>query len=162
MADERQRASDRRPAHFVEPAFGQRLLARLVDTLVALPLVGIAGIVPAGRGRVAVGLLLVAVYEITFVMKRGQTLGKILMGTRIVDRDTGELPDARQAIVRWLTVVAASLISFVIPAFDSPITPIYTLLVFVPIMRSPLHLGLHDLAAGTIVTSTADNDAARA
>jgi uncharacterized RDD family membrane protein YckC len=149
-------ADERRPPQYREPAFGQRLLARLVDTLVLLPLAALAGIVPEGKGRVATGLLLVAVYEIAFVVNRGQTLGKIVMSTQIVDRTTGALPDLRQATMRWLTVIAASVISLGVPVFDSPVTPIYTVIVLLPIMRSPLHLGLHDLAAGTIVTSTAD------
>jgi len=140
------------PPAFAEPTFGQRLVARLIDGMVLLPVILLVGAVTDGRTRAAVGLAIVAVYEVAFVVRRGQTLGKMAMGTRIVDTTSGSLPSLKQSAMRWLVVIAGSITSVVTPELD-PIEAAYTLIVLAPALRPPLHKGLHDYAAGTIVSS---------
>lgn len=137
-----------------EPTFGQRLVARLIDAVVALPLFAGAAALADGRVRVAIGLVAVALYEVFLVARGGQTLGKMAMSTRVVDRATGSPPGAGQAAARWLVLVAGSLVALALPSFE-PVAVGYALIVVLPVLRPPLHRGLHDLAAGTIVTSTA-------
>lgn len=140
------------PPGFAEPTFGQRLLGRLVDAVVVFPAALLIGAVLDGRTRAAVGLATVGVYEVVLVSRRGQTVGKIAMGTRIVDRASGSLPDMAHVVVRWLVLIAGSLVSLLVPAFAA-IDVAYTVVVLLPVLLPPLHRGLHDVAARTVVAS---------
>jgi uncharacterized RDD family membrane protein YckC len=140
------------PPSFVEPSFGQRVGAWLIDGLVAVPVILLVGTMTEGSVRRALGLALSATYQVAFVVRRGQTPGKIAMGTRIVDYESGSLPSLTQAATRWLVVVAGTVASLVLPALQ-PFTLFYDLIVMAPILRAPLHRGVHDHAAGTIVSS---------
>jgi uncharacterized RDD family membrane protein YckC len=140
------------PPGYAEPTFGQRLLARLIDSAVLSPVALLIGVSAEGQVRAASGLAVAAVYEIIFASLRGQTVGKIAMGTRIVDRATGSLPATSHVALRVLVLFAGSLVALVIPAFDN-VDILYTLVVLLPILRPPLHRGLHDMASGTTVTS---------
>lgn len=146
------RAADLIPPGFIEPTFGQRLVARLIDALVVLPAIVLIAAVTDGLARGALGLAGVAVYEVGLVAHRGQTLGKMAMGTRIVDRTTGSLPSLPQAATRWIVVIAGSVVALVVPEIE-PFEIVYTLVVLAPVLRPPLHRGLHDLVAGTVVSS---------
>ena len=146
------RLSEAPPPLFIEPTFGQRVVARLIDAVVALPVILLIGAMTEGHARRALGLALAGTYEVGLVVARGQTLGKIAMGTQIVDRVSGALPSLRQAASRWLVIVAGSLASVVIPVLE-PFEIIYTVIVLAPVLRRPLHRGLHDHAGGTIVSS---------
>ncbi len=128
------------------------MVARLIDALVVVPVILLVGVVTDGRIRSAVGLAIIAVYEVAFVVRRGQTLGKMAMGTRIVDTTSGSLPSLKQSVIRWLVLIAGSIASLIAPEID-PIDAGYTLIVVAPVLRPPLHRGLHDFAAGTIVSS---------
>jgi len=160
MADDREAAGDlerapgRRPPNYQEPTFGQRLLARLIDSVVLLPVLAVLGVIASDRAQSFSWLMIVALYEIVLVTRRGQTLGKMALRTRVVDRATGARPSLGQAATRWLTVIAGPLVAVAVPAVG-PLAAVCTLIVIVPAVRPPLHLGLHDLTAHTIVTSTA-------
>jgi uncharacterized RDD family membrane protein YckC len=140
------------PPGYREATFGQRLLARLVDVLVLLPAIIVIDLVADGRARIALGAIISGAYEIWMVSQRGQTVGKIALNTRIVDRSTGELPDTEHVVTRWLTTAAATLLTIAVPDLGA-IASIYGLVILLPILRGPLHLGVHDMAAHTIVTS---------
>lgn len=127
-------------------------MAPLVDTLVLLPVILLIAAVATGQARSALGLAVVAAYEVALVARNGQTLGKVAMGTRVVDRNSGAIPSLKQAIVRWLVVIAGAVAALVIPALE-PIEVIYTIAVLAPIIRPPLHQGIHDIVAGTVVSS---------
>jgi uncharacterized RDD family membrane protein YckC len=83
-----------------------------------------------------------AAYYIVFTVSRGQTPGKMLIGTRVVMQQTGQIPDLAPSVVRWFVpgvwvfLPGVSIISVVI----------YGWLVF-----DTLHKGLHDKAARTVV-----------
>lgn len=146
------RAAGVPPPGFAEPTFGQRLAARLIDGLVLLPVILLLAALTDGLARRALSLTVVAIYEVTLVVRRGQTVGKIAVGTRIVDFSSGSLPSLQQSVVRWLVIIAGSVASLVVPAFE-PFDAVYTVMVLILVLRPPLHRGLHDLASGTIVSS---------
>jgi uncharacterized RDD family membrane protein YckC len=72
VVDER---TETAPPGYAEPTFGQRLLARLIDSAVLLPVALLIGVSPAGQVRAANSLAVAAVYEILFVSLRGQGSG---------------------------------------------------------------------------------------
>jgi uncharacterized RDD family membrane protein YckC len=140
------------PPGFRAPTFGQRLLGRLIDTLVLMVLVSVTTLLATEGMLAVIGVLVVAAYEIVLVALRGQTVGKMVMGTCIIDRESGALPYLGQATTRWLVVIAGSVAAIGLPLLE-PIVPIYAIVVLGPILRGPLHRGLHDRASGTIVTA---------
>ncbi len=143
------------PRGYVEPTFGQRLLARLADALVLLPILVPLSLVASGRLRVALVLAVGAAYEIGMVARRGRTLGKSLFGTRIVDATYGDAPTPRQAGVRWLVMFGGGLAGLIDPAWAS-LGQVTFVVSAVPILIPPFHQGLHDHAAGTMVTAPSD------
>jgi uncharacterized RDD family membrane protein YckC len=130
---------------FREPTFGQRLGGALLDALLWLPfgalLARVWGWLPA---------LAVAAYEVGLVARDGQTIGKKLVGTRVVDVASGGTPSIGMAALRWLTVIAIPL---VVEGTGLPDPLEWTTLVLLPVLKPPLHRGLHDRSAATVVTS---------
>ena len=76
------------------------------------------------------------------------------MSVRVVDRASGTPSTLRRTTVRYLDLFVGALVVFAVPA-TGPFAVICTLIVIAPVLQPPLHLGLHDLAARTVVTSTA-------
>ncbi len=137
---------------YVEPTFGQRLIARVIDALITLIAAPVIRPVVHGRARAGVAIVLVAAYEIYFVSTRGRTPGKMAMGTQVFDASSGATPTFQQATVRWLTVIAVAIVAVPVSAVGW-VAGLYTIVVLAPVLRPPLHRGLHDLAAGTVVSS---------
>ena len=137
---------------FVEPTLAQRVLARLIDSAVLFPVVLLVGFVAEGRIRTATGMALSAAYEIVAVAARGQTVGKVVMATKVVDAASGTVPTVSHAMLRWLVLIAGSLLALAVPVV-APFDVIYTIVVLLPILRPPFHRGVHDTAARTVVTS---------
>jgi uncharacterized RDD family membrane protein YckC len=120
-------------------------------------LIGLAGgiaIVLVGDSPTgaAASLAVSFVYATAFTARTGRTPGKLATGTCAVGRTSGDVPTFRQAAVRWLVVIAASVVALVLPAI-APVAPFYGLAVLAPVLGAPLHQGLHDRAADTVVTS---------
>ena len=92
----------------------------------------------------------VAAYMIGMHARFSRTLGKMALGTMMVDRNDGSRVDLGAATIRWLTVVLGPLVAAFLV---NDVTGLWVLVVWLPILRPPLHQGLHDLAAGTVVTS---------
>jgi uncharacterized RDD family membrane protein YckC len=140
-----------RPDWFVEPTFGQRVLARLLDGLVLLVPATLLVVLP-GTATLVVGFVLHAVYETMLVARNGQTLGKAALGLRVVDADEGTTPSVAQAITRWALLLGIPTLLTLGPR---PAGLAYDVVLFALVLRPPLHRGPHDYAAGTIVTVTA-------
>jgi len=134
---------------------GSRLLARLLDGLllggVVLILLAISGRYPADTSAAALSAALPgvwwllgfsAVYEVTLVAARGQTLGKMAMRIRVAALPDGGAPGFGRSVMRWVVPVVMNIVPFL------------GLLAYVPILFDPLRQGLHDKAAGTVVVST--------
>ena len=111
---------------------------------------------PLGRGsatmqlvdlsstRTAVGLILVVVlYEVAPVALRGASLGKAMLGLRVVRLDTWGHPGVLSAALRALVLYAP----LAIPTFGLLLGS----LVIAPALLWPTRRGLHDLVAGTAV-----------
>lgn len=142
------------PPGFLEPVFGQRLLARLVDGIVmAVPVLLLTWAV-GGRGGRALAVTAVTTYELVGVGLGGRTIGKALFGTRVVDARTGAPPIPLQAVLRWLVLGGGAFVALLVPALEG-IELLWFWVVVLPVMRGPLHRGLHDRVARTIVTADA-------
>jgi uncharacterized RDD family membrane protein YckC len=91
--------------------------------------------------RVVQGLV-GAAYYIGFTSARGQTPGKMLIGTRVVMKRTGKIPAPGPAVMRW---VIPGLFVF-LPGVSVISVVIYGWLLF-----NLYRQGLHDKAARTVV-----------
>ena len=83
-----------------------------------------------------------AAYYIGFTVWRGQTPGKMLIGTRVVMEQTARIPDLGASILRW---VVPGVFVF-LPGVSVIAAVIYGWLLFDSLRR-----GLHDKAAKTVV-----------
>jgi len=86
--------------------------------------------------------LVAAAYYIGFTVSRGQTPGKMLIGTRVVMERTGQIPGLRPSAIRW---VVPGVFAF-LPGISVVAAAIYGWLLFDRRRR-----GLHDKAAKTVV-----------
>jgi uncharacterized RDD family membrane protein YckC len=91
--------------------------------------------------RVVQGLVAAAYYT-GFTVSRGQTPGKMLIGTRVVMRRTARIPGLGPSAMRW---VVPGMFVFM-PGVSVISAVIYGWLLF-----DPLRQGLHDKAARTVV-----------
>lgn len=80
-------------------------------------------------------------YEVFAVALTGKTLGKHLLGIRVLDEDTAGLPDLGQAARR-----ASPTLLGAVPFLGS-----LAFLLYLPILWSPRRKGLHDAIAETVV-----------
>lgn len=121
----------------------------MIMVLIALILVSVLQIdLEAGDGlRLPASVLIVqglvaAVYYIGFTVSRGQTPGKMLIGTRVVMERTARIPGLGASALRW---VVPGVFVF-LPGVSVVAIGIYGWLVF-----DSRHRGLHDKAAKTVV-----------
>ncbi len=140
------------PPDYEEPVFGQRLLGRLADTVLMVPVVAVVGLLVDGRGGAVLALAAITASEVGMVSVGGRTVGKVLLGTRIVDARTGAPPIPLQAVLRWAVLAAGAVVALLVPALDA-IQAGWVLLVVLPVLRGPLHQGVHDRVARTVVVA---------
>ena len=139
-------------------SIGQRIGARLLDGLIiGLPLtilVFASSDFSEDRETIStpvwVQLLAAAVsalYEIVLIRQRGQTVGKRVLGIKVVRVTDGALPDWTASIVRYVLPVVPVLV---------PVPGVFLLsiVVYLVAIVHPLRQGWHDRAAGTIVVTT--------
>jgi uncharacterized RDD family membrane protein YckC len=136
---------------FVAPTFGQRFGGRFLDSMIMIA-IGLPLALTLNRvAAISIGFAIAAVYEILGVAIWGQTVGKRVAGTRVVSAVSGDLLPA-QAVMRF---AAYGGLAFIPTALGIPfVGQLWALVVVLPILRPPLHRGLHDLAARTIVIPT--------
>jgi uncharacterized RDD family membrane protein YckC len=144
------------PPPFVYAGVGRRVVAVLVDSLIVVALAVLAMVLAVlaalvggtAAGEVTrqvkflalgasplAGFAVSLVYHLLCWGQGGQTLGKMLMGIRVVGRE-GEEIGYRRAFVRWVGYLLALL----------PLGAGFLMITFHPRRR-----GLHDLLAGTCV-----------
>ena len=144
---------------------GQRVLARVADfvivgvvivLLLAVGLGSLAGSTDANGNPGSIGvasflstLLLILVvalaYEVVLVAIRGATLGKQLVGIKVVRSADGAIPGWGPSLVRWVIPAAASFICGLLELV------VYSSFLFDSTGRLQ---GWHDKAAGTLVVSS--------
>lgn len=139
------------PEWYEEPGFIDRFIARFADHVLFLGVASLVDLAIEGRGRAAVVFVLALTYEVVATARWGRTIGKRLAGVRVADLDTGANPSPSSAFVRRVVLDAPTGIVILLPAL-STLYVVLTLVIIVPILRRPLHRGLHDLAARTVVT----------
>ena len=134
---------------------GQRIGARLLDGLIiGLPLtvlVFAASDISEDRRTVTtplwvqiVAAAVSALYEIVLIRTRGQTVGKRVLGIKVVRITDGALPDWTASVGRYVL----PLIPVLIPI---PGVFVLSLVIYLTAVVHPLRRGWHDRAAGTIV-----------
>lgn len=142
------------PSNFVEPRFSQRIVASMADGLLLIAVSFVLSRFISGDR--ALGFASTAVsgfYTVTATTLFGRTLGKLVVHLQVIDHATGALPHLGQALARWLVLGFGGLLSLAVPALARSALPAgLGILVIAPILSGPLHRGLHDRAAGTIVT----------
>lgn len=80
-------------------------------------------------------------YEVLAVALTGKTLGKYLLGIRVVDENSAGLPDLGQAARRATPTLLGAL----------PFLGSLSFLLYLPALWNPRRKGLHDAIAGTVV-----------
>lgn len=88
--------------------FGERLIGFIIDA-VALGIVGgVLGVSINPAGGSLLGILIAAAYQWYFLTQRdGQTLGKMVMGIRVVKVDGSKISDA-DAVLRFVGYIINS------------------------------------------------------
>ena len=146
-------------------SLGGRLGARILDVILigvgmgVLFAIGLGGLVLAALsgedaaavlafvalvfGLALLFLLVTLLYEVTMIAVRGQTVGKMITGVRVVRADDGGLPGWGKSIGRWLVLTLPSQI----PAIGW----IVTLLVYLSPTWDDRRQGWHDKAVATVV-----------
>jgi uncharacterized RDD family membrane protein YckC len=114
---------------------------------------------------IVITLLAIAIwlaYEVPFIGNYGQTLGKRIMGIRVVPLEGLHRIGYRRALRRWMGLGLPMIFWMCNPAF------ILIALIFQfidsmsPVINRPLHMALHDRSAGTIVVEAGSADVAAA
>ena len=84
------------------------------------------------------------IYEVVMIATRGQTLGKMAMGIKVVRADNGARPGAGKSLGRW----SLPYLILLIPLLGW----LFTLLCYLSLTWGRDRQGWHDKAAGTLVT----------
>ena len=124
-----------------------RLGARLIDSLIVAVAGGLIGYaLDYGTGWLLFQAVLVFAYFVVLDVSQGTTLGKRLLGLRVVGPGGGN-PTIQQAAIREaFTIVGA------IPFAGFPLSLVAWIVIAVTISASSTNQGLHDeLAGGTRV-----------
>jgi uncharacterized RDD family membrane protein YckC len=88
--------------------------------------------------------------EVLGVAVWGRTIGKLVVGTRVVTVDDEARPGWRRATIRMVVATGPSLVPIRIPLLRGWTGPVWAIAVFGPILGAGRR-GLHDRAAGTTV-----------
>lgn len=129
---------------------GRRVLATIVDGVVLAVVFGVMsalfGTTSAEGGQVGAslsGLAALAAFVLAFgyyiVLEGylGQTLGKMLLGVKVVREDTGGVPGVKAAAIRTVLRIVDGLLSY--------------LVAFIAVLASNKNQRLGDMAAHTLV-----------
>jgi uncharacterized RDD family membrane protein YckC len=123
--------------------FGHRLAAHLIDGLWLLPLflllMFVASLVnrgPVSAGGEAMANVILGVIVISFWAERRATPGKLVVGLRIVDAETGGAPPVSRLVLRYVGYVVSAI-------------PL--LLGYLWMLWDPRRQTWHDKMAGTLV-----------
>lgn len=90
-----------------------------------------------------VGFVFLALYEVVPTALWGRTPGKAVVGTRVVGLGDGRVPGWKRAVLRW----ALPALAFQVHVVGWAIA----VLLRAVLVADPLHRGVHDRLAGTIV-----------
>ena len=92
--------------------------------------------------------------QLIFIIKRGQSLGKILTGIRVVDQTTHTLPPLGRLL--GIRALLLSIMYIILGTFLGPLVLFPIALHYFMVSKSPENIGWHDKLAKTLVVK-ADN-----
>ncbi len=134
----------------------QRLFARILDSII----LAIVGVVVAELFLVVNDDSIVlyifffmcgVFYEVGMVATRGATLGKMVINLKVIDAETGAIPEWRESFLRWFVLNGiAAILSFFSPTIAT-LGVLVGILVALSILWDPRKQGWHDMAAKTYV-----------
>ena len=127
---------------------GQRLGGALIDGAT----LQVVALVLGGAGRpvaAALGATVYLAYVVALTVLRGQTLGKVAMGAKVVDEGTGQLPGLWQAATRAVVPLAGVVVDVALGA--AVVGMFWALTVYGWLLFDERRRGVHDKAAGTVV-----------
>lgn len=120
----------------VSVGFPERLVAYIIDgIIIAIPTVIFMMLLPVSLAYV-IALVIGVGYAVYFWTTSGQTPGKMAMGLKVVNAETGDLLDPGAAVIRYVGYLISGI-------------PLY--LGFLWIIWDPKHEGWHDKIAKTKV-----------
>lgn len=133
---------------------GRRLLARIVDMVIYFVFLIIVGIAAGGTGDDSTEvplspLLFIAVsliYEVWMVAARGQTLGKMAVGIKVIRVDNGGPPGLNTSVSRWVLPGIFGAIGAFVQVFG-----LVSLLIYLSLLWGNNRQGWHDMLAKTLV-----------
>ena len=132
-----------------------RLVARTIDVCVMVSLTALLWrflLVSAGvNGFVVFYVVVGFIYEIILTASKGQTLGKMMLRTRVVQGSDGLVPSLGRSAQRWLLpglLLLALLVSIV---FLQLILGMALIALYGAVLRNDNRQGWHDKAARTVV-----------
>jgi len=154
----------------MKPAnIGIRLLARILDGLIVMCPIGVAinlitsaalsssnSATPSLTGLSSAGLIsglviygLYFVYEALMLGSRGQTLGKMIVGLKVIRQQDGQVPGFNVAAIRTAVFPSPGIVPCVGPLWNlvCALSPLFD-------SSSGYQQGFHDKAAKTMVIST--------
>jgi uncharacterized RDD family membrane protein YckC len=138
---------------------GQRVVGAVADlfvfgAIVSTPFVLLRGAIRLEGTAVAAFVAVVFVFHGVYVVgptaRWGRTVGKLIVGVRVVMQDDGRLPGLSASVRRWFLPAVAWFIPYVGWAVSIGLR---ATLVFDPLRR-----GIHDRMAGTIVVRAEPGD----
>jgi uncharacterized RDD family membrane protein YckC len=142
------------PPWFRTPTFGARITAAIVDWLILLPFLAATRALPGQLIDVAAGLGVGCAYSAGCVAARGRTPGKQLLDLYVLDATTGQRLAPGAAVTRWFILAGGpTAFATLVPGLR-PLWMLLGVAVVAPILLSPLHQGLHDRAAHSLVSAT--------
>lgn len=113
----------------------------------------LGALVLAAFGAFLLTALVNVVYEVVPTAVWGQTLGKRILGIKVVDVASGGVPGWRKSLGRWAVLVLPLAVPYVqIPG------ALFFLLCVLTIGHEPCYRGWHDKAARTLVVTSRRDD----
>lgn len=129
---------------------GARLAGAVVDGAV-LQVAGLALVGVSAGVAAALSTVTYLFYEVVMVARQGRTLGKLAVGTAVVDGAGGGRPTLWQAATRAVVPLAGVAVDAA--AGTAAVGAFWIVAVYGSLLFDERRRGIHDRAAGTMVTA---------
>lgn len=137
---------------------GQRLGGAIVDGAV-LQVAGLALVRADATVATALSTLVYLAYEVAMVARFGHTLGKLALGTTVVDSAGAGRPTLWQAATRAVVPLAGVVVDVALGS--ASVGAFWVFAVYGSLLFDERRRGLHDRAAGTVVAAVERSEAHR-
>lgn len=137
---------------------GARLSGAIVDGAV-LQVAGLAMVGVGPAAAAAFSTIAYLVYEVAMVATQGRTLGKLAVGTSVVDGVGGGRPSLWQAATRAVVPLAGVVVDVAVGS--AAVGAFWVFAVYGSLLFDERRRGLHDRAAATLVVAVERSQAHR-